>query len=569
MPPEGRDALSRRAIDPSLLERLLATGEDAPVMEERLAIANAIRRSSREAGPLLDTYLLERLLDAREGLAKAGRAQSEIAALVERLTAPPWVPARYIGALDTARGRLAMVVHGQSRRAVAFGPDVEPEALQVGTEVFLNHELNLLVGSGSLGGAAVGETATFLRDAGNGRCVLRYRDQEIVVQAAGCLQDGALHEGDLVRWDHAAWVAVERMGGTPSEKLFLEDTPAEDFALIGGHDRQIAQLKRAITLHLFHPEVARRYSLRPKRSVLLVGGPGTGKTMLARALAHWVGEISPSRRSRFMNIKPAELHSVWYSQSEANYREAFRAAREAAQADTSVPVVMFFDEVDAIGSVRGGSLHQIDDRVLTAFMAELDGLESRGNILVVAATNRRDVLDPALLRPGRLGDLVLEVGRPDARAAREIFGKYLRCELPYAGVASGADTATEVREELIEACVSRLYAPNADNQLATITFRDGRRQDVRAADMVSGARIANAVQSATERAVTREIETGEAGLRAEDLLGALEDEFESAARALTPFNSHKHLTDLPADADVVRVEPVVRKVARPRRYVAA
>jgi proteasome-associated ATPase len=251
---------------------------------------------------------------------------------------------------------------------------------------------------------------------------------------------------------------------------------------------------------------------------------------------------------------------MWYAQSEANYREAFRVAREAGEREPEVPVVMFFDEVDAVGGARGESPARVDDRVLTAFMAELDGLEARGNVLVVAATNRRDALDPALLRPGRLGDLVLEVPRPDERAAVEIFGKHLPADIPYRQDAGG-------REELIADAVARVYAPNAARDLATLTYRDGKRRPLRPRDLVSGAFLAKVARAAVERACLREVEGGVAGVGAEDLLESLADALDGAARVLTPHNCRRHLDDLPQDVDVVRVELAERRPRRPHRYL--
>jgi proteasome-associated ATPase len=266
-----------------------------------------------------------------------------------------------------------------------------------------------------------------------------------------------------------------------------------------------------------------------------------------------------------MNVKPSELHTMWYGQSEANYREAFRAARLAGELEPDVPVVMFFDELDSVGMSRGRANSNIDDRVQTAFMAELDGLAGRGNIIVVAATNRRDAIDPALLRPGRLGDLVLEVPRPNMKAGQDILSRYLGSNIPYARNGHGDDAAA-TREDIISAAVSHIYAPNANNELATIQFRDGKRRVLRAADLVSGAIIANVVNVAVERACLREVETNEPGLRVEDVVIALTEEFETAARALTPANCRHHLTGLPQDVDVVSVEPVARKVKQPLRY---
>jgi SpoVK/Ycf46/Vps4 family AAA+-type ATPase len=264
-----------------------------------------------------------------------------------------------------------------------------------------------------------------------------------------------------------------------------------------------------------------------------------------------------------MAIKPAELHSMWYGQSEANYREAFRVARQAGDREPSTPVVMFFDEVDGIGRARGHSLAHVDDRVLTSFMTELDGLQGRGNILVVAATNRRDSLDPALARPGRLGDLIVDIPRPNRAAARAVFDKHLALTLPYAG---DGETAIR-RQQIIDAAVSRLYVPNGEGEVARIMFRDGTRRSVHARDLMSGAHIANIARAAIERACSREIDGVGTGLTVNDVLDAAATELTSVVTSLTPANCHAFVSDLPQDLGIARVEPVVKAVKRPHRFI--
>ena len=556
---------SRDDIDlAELFQQLTAVGDGAPSQEQKLELARAIRAHSPEASQRLDRFLVKEVARLRTGLTQADAKQGELARVLEKLSAPPWHAAVFLGTAETDRGPGAMVAHGAGRRVVSIAEGVDLESFAPGDEVLLGPELNVVIARSPCAAVYSGETGAFDRFTPDGRVVLRVRDEEVVVEAAATLRDSQLRAGDLVRWDRSLWMAFEQVARTQGAHLFLEDTPAETFDAIGGLDTQIDQLQRTLRLHLEHRTIARKYRLRPKGSVLLVGPPGTGKTLMARALANWMAGVSRGGRSRFMNIKPAGLHSMWYAQSEANYREAFRVAREAGESEPEVPVMMFFDEVDAIGAARGDSVLRVDDRVLTALMTELDGLESRGNILVVAATNRHDQLDPALLRPGRLGDLVLTIPRPNRSAAREIFGKHLGEEIPYAG---SEDDGARTRDQSIEAAVARIYAPNGLGELATLTLRDGARRTVTARDLVSGAVIAKIARAAVEQACVREVDTGEAGVRVSDLLAAIDAEFQSTARALTPVNCRRHLEDLPQDVDVVRVETPKRATRRAYRYL--
>jgi proteasome-associated ATPase len=438
--------------------------------------------------------------------------------------------------------------------------------LEPGDEVLLSNEMNFIVGRSPFGALRSGHTAIFDRCTTDGRFVLKDRDEEIVVDAAGGLRNQNLRSGDQIRWERSSCMALEKIERPAADILFLEQTPADSFDHIGGLDAQIEQLQRPIRIQFFNSETAGKYRLPRARSVLLTGPPGTGKTMLARALANWLGQLSKSGRARFAHFKPLEFCSMWWAESERILRDNFRALREAGEAEPETPVVAYYDEIDSIGTARGASLTHVDDRVLTAFMAELDGLESRGNILVVASTNRRDVLDPALLRPGRLGDIIIEVPRPNIRAAREIFAKHLPPDVPYAANGCGP---TEARNLIIDSAVSRIYSPNGDSELVQITFRDGKQRKVKAGDLMNGASIANIARVSLERACLRDIEEGSAGLKLEDVLHAITGEFESMANTLTPANCRNHLRDLPQDVDAVRVELIKRKVQRPYRYIDA
>jgi proteasome-associated ATPase len=553
----------------AVLDTALSSAGDAARLEENLSLLEALRAERPEAQREVDERLLGEIGRLRRGLESACSDHEELKALLDRLTRPPWHPAIYLRPVSTRHGPGAIVFQGPSRRVVAIEDESLIPKLSAGDEVLLSHQLNVLVDRATDAGRSLqcGEVAVFDRYAGNGRIVVSSHDEEFVVDVAAPLAQAALKSGDLLRWDRALWMAFEVVEHSRGTGLFLEEAPTQSFDDIGGLDSQIAEMQRAMFMRIQHGALAAKYQLRPKRSILLWGPPGTGKTMLARALAARLRELSSSGRARFMNIKPSGLHSMWYGQSERNYREIFRVAREAGEREPEIPVVLHFDEVDAIGTARGTSVGHVDDRVLTAFMAELDGLESRGNVIVVASTNRRDTLDPALLRPGRLGDLVIHVPAPDRKAARAILSKHLGPGIPYSTNGHGADQQA-ARQELIEAAISRIYAANADTDLAVLLFRDGKRRPVRARDITTGAVLAKIALAAVERACVREAETGRSGVDQDDLAWAMDEEFASVAKLLTPANCRSHLADLP-DTDVVGVQPVERKAARRQLYLAA
>jgi proteasome-associated ATPase len=532
-----------------------------------------------EARSKLDGELAEQIQRLRTGLLMARQNQAELRKMLERMTRPPLHPAVFLGWRTTERwGRTALVSYRNDRCIVPVVEELELAELGIGDEVLLSQEQNALVGKSPYQVLHGGETALFERylpvagadgDGGDGRlAMVRWRDEELVVNLARRLDEVVLVRGDRLRWDRGAMVALDKLERSREECLFLEETPRETFAAIGGLDAQIRELTDLILLPLRHPELAAQLGLEPPRGVILCGPPGTGKTMLARATANWLAGLPGAGRSRFVHIKPGSLLSKWYGETEQNLSEVFRIARAAAEEDPGVPVVLFFDEVDALAAARGESLARVDDRVLDAFMAELDGFERRGNILVIAATNRSDVLDPAVLRGGRLGDLVIEVPRPGLEAARSIFGKHFRQPLSCSpGVA--LDPSSASREELIETAVSRLYAPNGDAEIARLTFRDGTQRVIAARDLVSGASIAKIARAAIRRAFHRAVETGECAVRVEDVLAAIAAELDSAASLLTPASCRRHLCDLSHDLDVVRVEPLRRKASLAYRVLKA
>ena len=546
------------AMEIRLLRRHLEIAGDEPGDVDRiLGFMDTARRGSDDLSAYIDRFLVEEHVRLRQGLAVAHQNQQELRKLHEEMTSPPWYPAIYMGMFDAGESHLARVYHGGTLRAVPLLESVDREALAVGDEVLLDGDLGRVVGHGSNDLPPAGETALFNRyTPDRRRMVLEWHDDEIVVDVADRLRPQQLSAGDRVRFDRNLWLALECIERSRTSKFVLEDTPRDTFAQIGGLEVEIQKIKDVIGTEALHPEEFRRYRARHRGSILLVGPPGNGKTTLARAIANWMSEICGAG-SRFMDIKPGAVHSHWYSKSEANYREVFQVAREMGESRPEVPVVLFFDELDAIAARRGHSTVGTDDRVLNSLMTELDGLQRRGNILVIGATNRLSALDKAVVRPRRFGDLILNVPRPGRRAAAQIFSVFLEPDIPFA----------VGREEVIGAALTRMYGPNADNELARLMLRGGEQVSVRARNLISGASIENIVGAAKESAVLRAVSTGNSGLSVGDMLGAVEEEFDSLVGMLTRANCRDHLSDLPDDADVVRIERVARRPKNAHRFL--
>jgi proteasome-associated ATPase len=381
------------------------------------------------------------------------------------------------------------------------------------------------------------------------RLLVRHQEQLIAVGAAEELDGVELRKGDLVGFDRdgarLAYTKVEQPG---REDLFFEQTPPDRFEELGGLDAEIERLRWVVRFRLQHEELAGKYRLRAKRGILLEGPPGNGKTKLARCLARFVADLTPAGECRFMAIAGSSDYSMWLGQSEQKLIARFEAARELATRG-GVPVVMFFDEIDAIGRRRGTDLGSgAPDRILATLLAQLDGVQAITNLIVIGATNRADVLDPGLIRPGRLGDIKIRVPAPNRAAAQSILGHYLG-GLPVQGEGP----------TLVLALLSRLYSERGEYaELARAKLRDGSTVVIRGRDLVSGAVLENVVRNAAEAAADREARGGAAGVTEEDLAQSLDRELRGVAALLTPANVRGYVTRLPGDVDPVGVEVLAR-----------
>jgi len=376
-----------------------------------------------------------------------------------------------------------------------------------------------------------GEVAAVIEVLGDGRAiVLGHTDDERVVTLSSALRNEKLKAGDHILVDPRTQYAYEKMPKSAVEEVMLEEVPDVTYDRIGGLDEQIAVLRDAIELPYLYPDVFAEHQLSPPKGILLYGPPGCGKTLIAKAVANSLAKSVEKRTGRatpayFLNVKGPELLNKYVGETEHKIREVFRKAREKASED--VPVVIFFDEMDSLFRMRGSGISSdMEATVVAQFLSEIDGVEALKNVIVIGASNRQDLIDPAVLRPGRL-DLKVKVNRPDARSAHDIFTKYLKPELPFHRKAEeryGSDPA-KIADGLIRDTIANMYATTEENKFLEVTYAKGEREIFYFKDFSSGAMIQNIVDRAKKKAVKRLIERGERGISLDDLIEAVREEF--------------------------------------------
>jgi proteasome-associated ATPase len=533
-------------------------GSDAPSIEQKIEYLKMLRDMHADGDRSLDHFLLMQILRLREGLSAASDKQSELAAELAKLTASPFHCAMFVGPVVTPAGGQAVVLHGSTQRVVGLHQGVSLNDLTPGDEVFLANHLNLILARSPRGVRTGGETALFDRWLPNGSLAIKSRDDELIVEAAPGLAAQELAAGDVVRFERNVWMAFEKVDRARSHTNIIEDVPDTSPDQIGGLDSEAKTLFSALTLAVANPERAKRYGLGGRQSILMIGPPGNGKTLLARTVASGLKRLSGSK-CRFAVVKPAEFESPWVGETQANIRNFFKALREAA---TDGYVVAFFDEIEAVGRTRGSAAGHHADKFLAAFLAELDGFTDRRNIAIISATNRKDLIDGALLQ--RISDIEIPIGRPDARGARAIFRIHLPPTLPFSPNGSQAQAT---REEIVETAVSRFYSPNLDNEISVIRFRDGKERTVLARELVSGRIFEQVCRQACRSACEREECGGEPGVRLSDIDEAATQAIQRMRTTLSVENASSYLTNLPQDISIVSCQPVVRKVQQPARYL--
>ncbi len=455
--------------------------------------------------------LSKTLRTAREEL---GRIKEE----ARRLTEPPNSWGTLI-AVDDA-GLFADVIVGGRRMRVAVGPEVEAKSLRPGTEVLLSEGL-VIIGTGDFG--SVGSVVTVREFIDDTRILVGAPgdDEQVYVLTQEVLDSG-VRLGDAVVVDtrtHFALEVVEK----PEVSSLLPDITYSD---IGGLADQIGQIQDAVELPFEHPQLYTEHGLKPPKGILLYGPPGCGKTLIAKAVANSLAERSSerARKTYFLNIKGPELLDKYVGETERQLRLIFARAREKASA--GFPVVVFFDEMESLFRTRGtGKSSDVETTIVPQLLTEIDGVEQLDNVIVIGASNREDLIDPAILRPGRL-DVKIRIERPDAEAARDIFGKYLTPALPLReSLVAEHGGAEATVSALIDYCVERMYASVPENEFVEATYADGSREVLHFSDFASGAMIHNIVDRAKKGAIKSLLETGQRGLHPEHFAEAIAEEF--------------------------------------------
>ncbi len=520
------------------LREIAELRETARLLEQEVV---DIRRKLQDAPKRVRT-LEERLLETKGQLAQAmsqneklsftlREARDHIAALreeVDKLTQPPSGYGTFLGENDD--GTVDVFTSGRKMR-VSLHPDVESTTLARGQELVLNESMNVVRVRDFDGNGEVVSLKEVLED-GRRVIVTGRGDEERVAELTDAMRDEKLRPGDSLLFDPRSSLVLERLPRAEIEELVLEEVPDISYEDVGGLDDQIDLIKDAVELPFLYQDLFREHRLPAPKGILLYGPPGCGKTLIAKAVANSLSKkISqvtgkPAARSYFLNIKGPELLNKYVGETERQIRLVFQRARE--KAEEGVPVIVFFDEMDSLFRTRGtGISSDMESTIVPQLLAEIDGVEALRNVIVIGASNREDLIDPAILRPGRL-DVKIKIERPNAIAAEHIFSRYLTADLPLDADEverkGGGDPEKAVRV-MIETAVEAMYRTNDDTKFLEVTYQKGDKEIMYFKDFSSGAMIENIVRKAKKLAIKRQISGEGRGIRTDDLLDATQQEF--------------------------------------------
>ena len=496
------------------------------ILEEEVT---QLRQKLVEA-PKRQRALEERLLETKGQLSHAvsqneklsytlREAREHIATLrdeVDKLSQPPAAYGVVVGKNDD--GTVDVLTSGRKMR-VSLHPDVDHESLPRGAEVVLNESFNVVHARQP---EVVGEVVTIkeIMDDGVRAMVVGRADEERVCELADSLRGTHLRSGDTMRLDPRSNLLLEKLPRPEVEDLLLEEVPDISYTDIGGLDTQIEEIADAVELPFLYSDLFAEHQLPAPKGILLYGPPGCGKTLIAKAVANSLAKKVAEKtggekgRSYFINIKGPELLNKYVGETERQIRLVFQRARE--KSEEGWPVIVFFDEMDSMFRTRGSGISSdMESTIVPQLLAEIDGVEGLRNVIVIGATNREDLIDPAILRPGRL-DVKIKIERPTEAAAEQIFARYLTDEIPIAVGASVPD--------MIRTTVAEMYRTDEANQFLEVTYQNGDKEILYFKDFSSGAMIENIVRRAKKLAIKRLIATGTGGIRTQDLIESIHQE---------------------------------------------